>query len=132
MKQIFFFFTANKNRAILFAVLWTLLILVACFIPGREVPDVRIPFIDKWVHFVLFGGFSFLWLCTRKRAVPCTGLVVFLASVALGYGVELIQGSGITSGRSYDMYDVYADSVGGLLGVLLFFLWRRTIPGEIR
>lgn len=132
MKQIFFFFTANKNRAILFAVLWTLLILVACFIPGREVPDVRIPFIDKWVHFVLFGGFSFLWLCTRKRPVPGTGLVVLLASIALGYGVELIQGSGFTSGRSYDMYDVYADSVGGLLGVLLFFLWRRSIPGEIR
>ena len=131
MKHLFYFFTANKNRAISFAVLWPLVILVTCFVPGREVPNIRIPFIDKWVHFVLFGGFSFLWLCTRSRPAFRTGLVVFLASVALGYGVELIQGSGITSGRSYDLYDVYADSVGGLLGVLLFFLLRRSIPDEI-
>lgn len=127
MKQLFHFFTANKNRAILFATLWTLLILVACIIPGREVPDVHLPLIDKWVHFVLFGGFSFLWLCTRVRPVPATGIMVFLAAVLLGYLVELIQGSGITSGRSYDVYDIVADAVGGLLGVLLFFLLRRTL-----
>jgi VanZ family protein len=127
MKQLFYFFTANKNRAILFASLWTLLILVACIIPGREVPDVSIPFIDKWVHFVLFGGFSFLWLCSRVRPLALTGVAVFLAVVLLGYLVELIQGSGITSGRSYDVYDVYADAVGGLIGVLLFFLMRRIL-----
>lgn len=127
MKQLFYFFTANKNRAIIFTTLWTLLILVACIIPGREVPDVHLPFVDKWVHFLLFGGFSFLWLCTRVRPVWFTGILVFLAAVLLGYLVELIQGSGITSGRSYDVYDIYADAVGGLLGVLLFFLLRKIL-----
>lgn len=125
MKHLFFFFTKNKNRAVFIAAVWTLLILVACFIPGRDVPDVHVPLIDKWVHLVLFGGFTFLWLCIRRQPVPLTGLLVFLASVALGYLVELVQGSGITSGRSYDLYDVLADSIGGLLGVLLYFGVRR-------
>ncbi len=68
MRQLFSFFTVNKKRALFFAGTWTLLILVACFLPGRDVPDVHIPFMDKWVHFVLFGGFSFLWLCSRRVA----------------------------------------------------------------
>lgn len=127
MKKLFSFFTANKNRATFLAALWTLLILTACFLPGREVPDVHIPFMDKWVHFVLFGGFSFLWLCSRARATQRTGIVVFGASVLLGYMVELIQGSGLTTGRSYDVYDIYADAVGGLLGVLLFFFLRKRL-----
>lgn len=130
MKHLFFFFTTNKNRATFFAVLWTLLILVACFLPGREVPDVHIPFMDKWVHFVLFGGFSFLWLCSRSHPARRAGIIVFLASVLLGYIVELIQGSGLTTGRSYDVYDIFADAIGGLLGVLLFFFLRNKLgPG---
>ena len=127
MKQLFSFFNDNKKRAFLFAIGWTLLILIACLIPGREVPSVHIPMIDKWVHFVIFGGFSFLWLCTRRRPDAQQGLFIFLASVLLGYVVELLQGSGITEGRSYDVYDIVADGIGGLMGVILFFVLLNTL-----
>ena len=117
----------SKKRTRLLAILWTLLILVACLIPGREVPNVHIPLADKWVHFIIFAGFSFLWLSVFDKAKMLHGLLIFLLSVSLGYAVELLQGSGITSGRSYDLYDVLADAIGGALGVLLFFLMRRQI-----
>jgi VanZ family protein len=52
-------------------------------------------------------------------------MLLFLLAVLVGYLVELLQGSGITSGRSYDMWDVLADGVGGALGVILFYLMER-------
>lgn len=125
MRTLFHFFIRNKKRAVALATGWTLLILVACLIPGREVPDVHIPMIDKWVHFVIFGGFSFLWLCTFHKTNTIKSLMIFLGSVLLGYLVELLQGSGITAGRSYDVYDIVADAIGGLMGVALFYVLRK-------
>ncbi len=117
--------TQNKKLAVWIAIIWTALILIACLIPGREIPNVHIPLMDKYVHFIIFAGFSFLWLCTRNRPHIATGVWIFIASVALGYLVELLQGSGITYGRSYEAADVLADAIGGLIGVLLFFLFKR-------
>jgi VanZ family protein len=116
----------SRKRALQLAILWTLGILLACLIPGKEVPDIHIPLADKWVHFIIFAGFSFLWLCTFIRATAKKGMLIFILSVLLGYAVELLQDSGITTGRSYDVYDIVADAIGGALGVLLFFIWRKT------
>jgi VanZ family protein len=115
----------SPKRALVLAILWTSGILLACLIPGNEVPDIHIPLIDKWVHFIIFAGFSFLWLNTFISATVVKGVLIFILSVLLGYTVELLQDSGITTGRSYDVYDILADTIGGALGVLLFFLWRR-------
>ncbi|KAA5534440.1 VanZ family protein [Taibaiella lutea] len=130
MKMLFNFFTKNKTRAKIIAVLWTLMIFVACLIPGRDVPSVHFPLIDKWVHFVIFGGFSFLWLAVFQTTNIRKRVLLFLLAVLTGYLVELLQGSGITSGRSYDLWDVLADSIGGALGVGLFYLTERKYGRE--
>ena len=102
--------------------LWTLLIFIGCFMPGKEIPKVDVPFIDKWVHLVLFGGFTFLWLCARPVINSRSLLVLFLISVALGSFIELMQGLLVFLGRSMELMDAVADSVGGLLGIWLFCL----------
>jgi VanZ family protein len=119
------FLILSPKKALLLAIFWTLGILFACLIPGNEVPHIRIPLADKWVHFIIFAGFSFLWLHTFKYANTAKGVLIFILSILLGYAVELLQDSGITRGRSYDLYDVVADGIGGALGVVLFFLWRK-------
>ena len=105
--------------------LWTLLIFVGCLFPGRELPHVQVPLIDKWTHFVLFGVFAFLCLCaapayTRKRLV-----LLFLISSGLGVFIELLQGLLTFLGRSMELMDVVADSVGGMLGIAVFLLCAR-------
>ena len=122
MKSIYLFFTKSKKRACLLVTVWTLFIFFACLIPGRDVPEVSIPLIDKWVHFIIFGGFAFLWLATFKNTNLWKRIAIFLLAVLTGYIVELLQGSGITSGRSYDLMDVLADGIGGALGVGIFYL----------
>lgn len=111
-----------KKRARLLAILWTLLIFIACFIPSSEVPDVRIPLIDKWVHFVLFGVFSFLWLCASTTRTRRYTLLVLVISCLFGWMVELLQGWLTFLGRSMDGMDVLADSIGGALGVVVFYI----------
>ncbi len=125
MKTLFDFFHKHRKRTGIMAAVWTLAILAACLIPGREIPNVNVPLADKWVHFILFAVFSFLWLFLYRHASLKQGLYICLLSSAFGYVVELLQGSGLTRGRSYDPFDWFADSIGGVLGMLLFFCLRR-------
>ncbi len=102
--------------------LWTLLIFILCFIPAKELPEVDIPLADKWVHFLLFGIFSFLWLCSRPSRQAGFLLLIFAAGIFTGWVVEELQGLLTFLGRSKDVMDILADSIGALLGVLLFAL----------
>lgn len=122
LKDAFASTSPYKKRARIFTVLWALLIFILCFLPGKEFPDVRIPLIDKWVHFLLFGVFSFLWLCsapsTRLRAL----LIAFAAGTVLGWLVEEVQGLLVFLGRSKSLQDILADAIGAAAGVLVFYL----------
>lgn len=120
--QIFTKNSTYTKKARSLAMLWTLLIFLLCFIPGDEVPDLHIPLIDKWVHFVLFGVFSFLWLCAYPSPKLSVRTLVFLCSVLLGWLVEVIQGQLAFLHRAQDNMDTLADAIGGLAGVLLFSL----------
>ncbi len=107
------------------AITWTLLIIAACLLPASEVPKVRILHIDKVVHVVIFAGFSFLWLWVLVPATFRKGFLVLLCAVLLGYLVELLQDSDLTTGRSFDTKDIVADAIGGAVGIGLFFIFQR-------
>ncbi|WP_276132737.1 VanZ family protein [Polluticoccus soli] len=121
MSKIFSQDSPYKNRARWLAIAWTLLIFILCFLPGRDLPDVDIPFIDKWVHLVLFGAFSFLWLCSTPTRNIHFLIPLFTITVFLGWLVEYIQGHYVV-GRTQDNMDTFADSIGGLIGILIFAL----------
>jgi VanZ family protein len=89
------------------------------------VPEVNVPLADKWVHFIMFGVFSFLWLLTLKNTTLRSLFLIFVASVALGWLVEFFQGMLTFLGRSRDNMDILADSIGGLLGVFVFYATHR-------
>ena len=122
MNQLFSGDPIYKKRARIGATLWTLLIFILCFIPAREVPDLDIPLADKWVHFILFGVFSFLWLLSIKEFRLPHLVIVLICSIVLGWLVEYIQGALTFLGRSQDNMDTLADGIGGLLGVVVFWL----------
>lgn len=119
MKQIFSEDSIYKKRARFIAILWTLLIFILCFLPGRDIPDMNIPFIDKWAHLILFGIFSFLWLCSSPSSKPAHFTIIFLITVFTGWLVEYIQGHYVPN-RTQDMMDILADSLGGLTGIIIF------------
>ncbi|MET3875534.1 MULTISPECIES: VanZ family protein [Chitinophaga] len=108
------------------AILWIILILVLCTLPGKDIPSNsfldRIHF-DKFVHFCLFGGivlFLSLAIYWQKKHISTTTLVL-LVLLAAGYGlaIEFIQ-KYWAIGRSFDMYDLVADTLGAIAGVWVF------------
>ena len=119
------YFIQHKFWAVLIAIIWTALIFVACFLPGNELPNVQIPMIDKWVHFLIFAGFSFLWYLTMPKANALKTCFLILLSFAIGYMVELIQGSSWVKGRAYEVNDVIADGIGGIIGVILYIIVEK-------
>ncbi len=119
-------FTAHsryKKRAKFAAILWTLLIFIACFIPGNDIPNIKVPFADKWVHFILFGGFTFLWLLVYPTRQLLQLFYWFAIGCLLGWLVEELQGQLKFLGRNKDLMDIFADTIGGLLGVILFYIF---------
>jgi VanZ family protein len=113
------------------AILWILLVLFLCTIPGSDIP--RDPLfekihMDKIVHFGLFGC-TVLLLCIgyyrQYRTISRLTLSLFALSAAFyGLAIEYIQ-KYFAVQRSFDMSDVAADTVGAIAGIIAFKLIRK-------
>ena len=125
LSKIFDTDSPYKKQARATAIVWTLLIFIACLWPGKELPHSDIPLIDKWVHFALFAPFVFLWLCANPPRSTRQYFILFLTGAATGFLVEILQYIFAFLGRSYDNMDILADAIGALLGALLFAGCRR-------
>ena len=107
------------------------LIFILSFTPFfPETPFDEVQFIDKWTHFVMYGGTtSVMWLeylrnCRKEVCRPnfqTLFWVVFVGMILLGGLVELGQAY-CTTTRSGEWLDFFADSIGVLLGNLLGWL----------
>jgi VanZ family protein len=111
-----------------------------CTIPGSRIPSS--PFfekvhMDKIVHLTLFGA-TVLLLCLgyywQNRHVSTWALVLIAAFSSLyGLAIEYIQKYWAV-GRSFDMTDWAADTIGAILGIIAFHLvrkwWLRPSQGE--
>ena len=106
------------------AISYFVLISILFFLPGSAIPDspwlIKIDF-DKFVHVGLFALLLFIWRSAFNVEVRNYTAMLFVAGVLYGFLVEIIQLKCIPS-RSFDMFDVLADSIGSFLGL---FTWSR-------
>jgi VanZ family protein len=115
----------RHNRA---AFAWAVLILILCGLPGSDFP--KLTFLqwlrpDKIVHLILFGTQCFLFIrgFTLQSRFPglklhAQGWAVFL-SISYGAVVEVLQAT-IFIGRSGDVRDAIANSIGAVIGLYLY------------
>ena len=114
-----------KKQVRVVALLWTLLILIGCFAPASSFPKVDVPLADKWVHFILFGGFTFFWALVRPECTVRRLGKLFLLAVGFGCSIELTQGLLTFLGRSMELMDAVADAIGAILGISFFCVCVR-------
>jgi VanZ family protein len=102
------------------ALVWYLSIL---FIPpnGIELPGIH--FIDKWTHFVMYGGTcAVIWFEYLRSHVRLDWWRLFygawMAPVVMGGVIELVQAF-CTTNRSGEWLDFLADGVGVTLAVII-------------
>ncbi len=130
MKLIFLPHSPYSTQARFIAIIWTLLIFVGCLFPSQQLPHVAVPFIDKWTHFVLFGGYTFLWLCAKPAYTTAYVIKLLVVAVLLGCAIEVLQGNFTFLGRSMELLDAIADAVGALLGITLYMGGRRLLTAQ--
>ena len=108
--------------------LWALLILVLCGIPGRDIPHIsflELLSFDKFVHAGIFFVLivltirGFLLQTTFNKIQHSPKTISFLICVAYGGALELLQDV-VFEERSADIYDFIANSFGCIIGLLLY------------
>mgnify|MGYP003706966109 CR=1 FL=1 len=118
------------TRAHLLAILWTCGILAASLLPassfGSMSIDTILP-IDKIVHFTFYFGFVILWLLALPSYSLRTRILVLFIGIVLGAFMEVLQLQ-MRVGRSFDIADIGANSLGAVSGIWLIPFIGRTLP----
>lgn len=126
----------KKNLVHLPWTAWLLTILVLSFLPGDKLPELNFTLfeLDKLIHFGLYFvlanlmGFAFLNDQIQKKSKknePFLKRIVWIVATGMliGYLVEVIQGNFVPN-RAYDMFDVLANSIGTIIGIIFFVKFR--------
>lgn len=111
-------------------VIVTICILILSLFPVPEMPELEdVPLIDKWVHFVMYGGFLIAlwadWVRNGKRPRFLESFLSLVWGCILGGLIEIIQPY---VGRSGDVWDFVADAIGCVLGFLIGLAAVRLFP----
>jgi VanZ family protein len=106
--------------------LWTLIaslaIIIVSLIPIPEIKPLEdIPLMDKWTHFVMYGGLACAaWfdIYRSKTQVPTTGklLLAIVYPILLGGLMELGQAY-LTTCRNGDWLDFIANTIGAIIAI---------------
>ena len=113
-----------------------IIIMVLMGLPGKYFPTV-VSFWDwlgpdKIVHLFLFAVQSFLLLWGYRKKLHTKNIsyikkafmLTLLLSISYGGLTELLQKYTFTN-RYGSLYDFYADAIGCVLGVIVFFLFYK-------
>lgn len=110
----------------------SVVIIILSTIPVPDVPELdNVPFFDKWVHFVMYGGLAMaVWfdrtVICKRRMNHSIWTFLFVYPMVLGGLMELVQAY-LTTCRSGDWIDFYADAFGALIGLLLCLLINKPL-----
>lgn len=124
------FFKYNK-----WAMLWALIILILCGMPGRDIPHIsflELLSFDKFVHAGIF--FILALLTIRGFYLQSASEFLHLHSktsatcICSVYGglLEIMQGT-LCEGRTADVYDFIADSFGAIIGCIMYDYFEKKV-----
>ncbi len=110
------------------AMLWALLILILCGIPGKDIPHISFLELLSFDKFVHAGIFFVLQLLTVRgfilqSAFPqlkkLAKFIALLICIIYGGSLEIMQGTLFTD-RSADIFDFIANTFGASMGWILY------------
>ena len=110
-------------------VLYTLLITVAFLTPISEIPRVDFPISDKLIHLLTHWGLIFIWLwylfLSDKNHISIK-IVFVVLFIYLLYGIiiEALQ-HWLTTTRTFDLFDIIANGIGSIIGLLSFWIVKN-------
>jgi VanZ family protein len=121
----------------IWGIIWILIILVACSTPGRQLPPAPFINFDKLIHFFFYGMLQILLMrgFVLQKQFPALRknylLITAIFSTTYGIFIEVMQGY-ILKNRSFDQYDIAANIVGVVLGIVFWMIFfQKKIKSRI-
>lgn len=107
----------------------TVIIITLLSLMPLSVPEIAkdVPLYDKWAHFIMYGFLSLVFWAEYSFNVRTTGkkkaawwllLCGCISPALLGGFLEIAQAT-LTTTRSGELLDFYADSIGAVSGTLI-------------
>jgi VanZ family protein len=103
---------------------WGIAALIVWLSLTPSPPQIDIEQGDKLGHFAAYGTLMF-WFCLLY-ARRSTRIAYALLWIAMGIGLEFIQGQ--LGYRTYDVYDMYANTIGVLIGGAAALRFHKALP----
>ena len=99
------------------------LVIILSLAPFREMPEMPVRLMDKWVHFVMYGGTCLViwweyWQQHTKIDWQHAAIGAIVLPICMGCILELMQ-EYMTTSRSGDWLDAVANTIGVLLGAVV-------------
>ena len=112
----------SERNFLFFAIVWTVFITVASLVSFNSVPKVAIPGNDKLVHFLFYFFFVVFWSIALHKNFYSKKYSFIIVVFAIVYGIiiEVLQEL-LTTTREPDLYDVFANALGAIIGYLGFY-----------
>ncbi len=122
------------RKLFIISIIWAFLILVLCAIPGNDLPKspvFRIPNFDKIIHAVLYFPLAILIIpvfdLSRRFFIHLSAPVLTILIIAIYGGFIEIAQDLVFRNRSADIADLLFDLIGGLSGILVYYLFIRSL-----
>lgn len=88
----------------------------------KQVQQIKIPNIDKIVHFTMYATFAFLWMWALVKKTPKSfskyAKLIFLIGAIFGIIIEFLQ-ENLTQTRSGEFLDVVCNCAGIFSGLII-------------
>jgi VanZ family protein len=110
--------------------LWMLFIFILSSVPGRDIPNLPIPFFHKGVHFFEYSVLGALWM--RGFTYGRSGVKLFKLSVLAWVLTGIFALSDewhqtFIPGRSGRLEDVRFDVICAIVGILFYSIIRKEL-----
>jgi VanZ family protein len=104
--------------------LWAGVILVGTSLPQEAVP-LQTSKIDKVLHFSIYSVFAFLLTRLLLETNPRWAAVVIAVVSIMAFGAMDEWHQSLIPGRSTELADWFADSLGAAVGAIVALLWAE-------
>ena len=105
-----------KHKSVYLAIFVTVVIAILSLIKIGKHP-INFTYLDKIEHGIAYAVLTFFWLLAFGNNIT-SKIIVVLLCVFYGIIIEIIQGT--TTYRTFDFADMFANSIGTVIGLLIF------------
>ncbi|GAB5526328.1 MAG: hypothetical protein Roseis2KO_42000 [Roseivirga sp.] len=110
-------------------VVWAISLAVLMLLPSDSFPEAKILSYDKLGHLGVFLIFTFLiaWSFDRQQHSDKlkTNSIFWSLTISIVYGSILEFAQQFIPGRMTDLYDFAANTIGAIVGTIVFITFRK-------